>query len=309
MAKKSKGTAVKAKEKKSVGAIIRDTIVNIIMVLSIILFAIALYSGYINQDNPDEAFLLGYKPVYVMTGSMEPTLKVNGVVIIKQIDYDDVQVDDIIMYEIDDKMITHRVVEITDEGIRTKGDNNNVKDAYLLQPENIKGKAVAIWNWTATIVNKFSTTSGRTQLIILAALVVFLILFIIGISIILKAKKQEKLKAAEVEADEPEESIEEDEPVREETDEVLDEEELIQEESDEEKEPVESIPEESEPAPAPATVISIMPLPEPVPQYEAEEVTAAEGVHNDDSTPRKAVSDEESDNTIYIPLTFFEGGM
>lgn len=231
---------------RNIGVIIRDTIVNIIMVLSILIFALALYSGYVHRDNPNEAFLLGYKPVYVMTGSMEPTLKVNGLVIIKQIEYDDVQVDDIIMYEIDEKMITHRVIEITDEGIRTKGDNNNVKDAYILKPENIKGKAVAIWNWTAVIANKMSTARGRTQLIIFGALFICLILFIIGISIILKSKNKQDI--------------------------------TTDAHSTHSKE-------------------------------ETEQISSTEPVNSpelDNSTPRRALSEEEADRTIYIPRIFFE---
>lgn len=179
----------KEKKKRTVFQIIMDTIINIIMVIAILLFVLAILTIYNHKDNPNEAFLLGYKPVYVMTGSMEPTLKVNGIVIIKEAEYDEINIDDIIMYEIDDKMITHRVVDISDEGIRTKGDNNNVQDAYLLQPENIRGKAVAIWNWTATIVNKWKTPQGKTQIIMIAVFVVCVILLLTGIKLVLKSPK------------------------------------------------------------------------------------------------------------------------
>ena len=252
--------------KKNIGKIIKDLIVNIIMGMSIIIFAIALYSGYVHKDNPNEAFLLGYKPVYVMTGSMEPTLKVNGLVIIKQIDYDDVKVDDIIMYEIDDKMITHRVVEITDEGIRTKGDNNNVQDAYLLQPENIKGKAVDIWNWTAKIANMFSTAKGRTQLIIIGVFVVCLILFIIGIRIVINAKNS------------PSENTKK---------------------SKENKSKIESSTKQI--SNHQQTALDTINVNEKEPLIVMESVS----IPSEDN-PRKALSEEESNNTIYVPTIYFE---
>lgn len=179
----------KEKKKRTVIQIVMDTIINIVMVAALLLFVLAIVTVFNHKDNPNEAFLLGYKPVYVMTGSMEPTLRVNGVVIIKKAEYDEINIDDIVMYEIDDKMITHRVVEITDDGIRTKGDNNNVQDAYLLQPENIRGKAVSIWNWTATVVNKWNSPQGRTQIIIIAIFIVCVFLLLAGIKIIFKSKK------------------------------------------------------------------------------------------------------------------------
>ena len=84
---------------------------------------------------------------------MEPTLKVNGVAIVEKATYDEVEVGDIIMYQVGDKMITHRIIEKTEDGITTKGDNNNTQDAYLLTEENVKAKVVSIWNWTSIPLN------------------------------------------------------------------------------------------------------------------------------------------------------------
>lgn len=205
----------KNREKRSVAQIIKDTIVNIIMVAAVGIFILALYTMYQNQDNPNEAFLLGYKPVYVMTGSMEPTLRVNGIVIIKEVSYDDIvadyevaadgyiETDDhkndkrpIVMYEIDDKMITHRVVDVSEEGIRTKGDNNNVQDAYYLQPENIRGEVIAVWNWTAKLVEYWKSPQKRARMITIAvALVVFVVCLTIGLKMILKQKNKQEPSA------------------------------------------------------------------------------------------------------------------
>ena len=81
----------------------------------------------------------------------------------QKIPYEEVKVDDIIMFQIDDKLITHRVIEITDMGIRTKGDNNNAEDAYYLKENNVKAKVVYIANWTATIIDDLQTTQGKIK--------------------------------------------------------------------------------------------------------------------------------------------------
>lgn len=130
-----------------------NAISNILVVLSLCVLALSLFTAYQFRENPEDAYLFGYKPVLVLTGSMEPTMKVNGVAIVKQATYDEVQEGDIIMFEINDKMITHRIVNKTEEGITTKGDNNNTEDAYLLTDENVKAKVVAIWNWTSVPLN------------------------------------------------------------------------------------------------------------------------------------------------------------
>lgn len=135
---------------------IGDFIVNTLLVLSFVVLIISCYLVYTYKDNPDEAYLFGFKPVYVLTGSMEPTLREHSVCIVQKTTYDDVKVDDMIMYTIDDKTITHRIIEKTELGIRTKGDNNNVEDAYLLQPENINAKVVLRLNIVADIVNDCS---------------------------------------------------------------------------------------------------------------------------------------------------------
>lgn len=139
----------KNKKKTSVG----DVIVNILLVASLAILACSIFIAYKFKENPQEAYLFGYKPIYVLTGSMEPTMREKSVVIVKKATYDEVDVDDIIMYEVEDKSITHRIIEKTEEGIRTKGDNNNVEDAYTLTDENVKAKVVLRLNIVASIVN------------------------------------------------------------------------------------------------------------------------------------------------------------
>ena len=92
--------------------------------------------------------ICGYTAMQVITGSMSDTINVNDVVIVKLTD--DVKKNDIISYIDDNAIITHRIVDITDTKITTKGDANNSNDKPISKSDVI-GKVeyiipkVGIW--------------------------------------------------------------------------------------------------------------------------------------------------------------------
>jgi signal peptidase I len=75
--------------------------------------------------------------------SMNPTLSPRDLLEIEPCSH--VFIGDIILFRCKDKLIVHRVVGITQEGIMTRGDNNNINDSELLTPQDIVGKVVAAW--------------------------------------------------------------------------------------------------------------------------------------------------------------------
>lgn len=84
--------------------------------------------------------MFGLSFLVVTTGSMEPEINIGELVIIQE--KDKYKKDDIVTYlDKDGFLITHRIVEINDSFMITKGDNNNVLD----EPgsvETIKGKVI-----------------------------------------------------------------------------------------------------------------------------------------------------------------------
>lgn len=84
--------------------------------------------------------LWGHKPLVVISGSMEPTLKVGGILYYEKIDLDDFNKDDILVYKTKNHIISHRIVEIIDDGFITKGDANNSIDSILVKEEQVLGK-------------------------------------------------------------------------------------------------------------------------------------------------------------------------
>ena len=76
------------------------------------------------------------------TGSMAPTIPAYSLCLIDtHVDYDSLQVGDIIVYDrpYDHMQVVHRIIAIFDEGVLTKGDANPVDDGILLTEADITG--------------------------------------------------------------------------------------------------------------------------------------------------------------------------
>ena len=90
---------------------------------------------------------LGWETHPVLSGSMEPTLKVGGLIITKPENIQNIKENDIITFNISpDSMVTHRVVGIEiREGkpwFQTKGDANNEPDNDYVSSEGEKMRKV-----------------------------------------------------------------------------------------------------------------------------------------------------------------------
>ncbi|MCH5164101.1 MAG: signal peptidase I [Clostridiales bacterium] len=121
-------------------------VVCVIMVPLIIANLILIIKGQTNKDEVPSLFSVSQ--MYVLTGSMAPTINEGDLIFVKKIDGRDVQVDDIIAFfdpeSLDGVMIVHRVKEIATDAngnitFRTMGDANNVYDTFIISADNIVG--------------------------------------------------------------------------------------------------------------------------------------------------------------------------
>lgn len=154
-------------------------IIAIILIYNIILTTITAdkHTSFIN--------LLGYKSYIIKTDSMEPTININDIVIIKKVPEEKIENYDVITFIQKGKTITHRITDIDTEDeekkYTTKGDNNNIEDTFKVSYKDIEGKMVLTIPYLGTIVE------------ILENKIVFLVvLLIILISIFFVIQKQEK---------------------------------------------------------------------------------------------------------------------
>ena len=95
---------------------------------------------------------------------------VNGVVIVRRADIGDFAVGDVVCFVRGGDAVAHRVIAVTEAGLKTKGDNNPVDDAAIVLPEEIIGKCVIVMNWVAVFLNNLETPTGVLKVIVLPVL-------------------------------------------------------------------------------------------------------------------------------------------
>lgn len=112
--------------------------------------------------------LLGYSTAVVVSGSMEPTLSVDDLLVIHQ--ESDYTPGDIITFRSGSVLVTHRIVDETPQGFVTQGDANNAPDAQPVPPENIQGKVVTHIPFVGLVIGYLKTPVGLTILVFLGLL-------------------------------------------------------------------------------------------------------------------------------------------
>ena len=88
--------------------------------------------------------LWGQKPLVVISGSMESTLKVGSILYYHKTDIDKFNQNDILVFQSKDHIISHRIVDKTKNGFITKGDANNGNDSNEIKNNQVLGKGT---NW------------------------------------------------------------------------------------------------------------------------------------------------------------------
>ena len=148
------------------------------MKLKTILFTILL----ITVLTPFVCIQLPLDSVHFMTvsgTSMEPVLTHNDIAVFKPALDQEVEVGDIISYTYcfeNDETITiaHRIIDITDDGYKTKGDSLNQVDGYVVAEEDVLG---VMWFKIPCVV-KFGhfvhTLPGLFLVIIIPAVILIL---------------------------------------------------------------------------------------------------------------------------------------
>lgn len=97
--------------------------------------------------------LWGHKPLVVISGSMEPTLKVGGILYYEKMELENFKTNDILVYKTKDHIISHRIVNIVDDGFITKGDANNSVDNNLINKNQVLGKGT---NWSIPYIGYYA---------------------------------------------------------------------------------------------------------------------------------------------------------
>lgn len=116
-----------------------------ILILPIILWDLAIIIQ--TMQNPQETpSVFGIKTFCIISGSMEPEIEINDVVLIKEVPQNEIDKGDIISFVVNGETITHRVINIESRNgellYTTQGDANNIEDETKITFEDIEGKYI-----------------------------------------------------------------------------------------------------------------------------------------------------------------------
>ena len=130
----------------------------------------------------------GFSIFRVVTGSMEPTIPVNAVLVCKSTDIEQIKVSDIICFRSRESshygsIVTHRVVSIQEDGngelhLESRGDANYSSDPYYVTKDNLIGAVVWYTGQEGVLTGVLKFLTGPVGFI---ALIVFPILVIAGL--------------------------------------------------------------------------------------------------------------------------------
>lgn len=105
----------------------------------------------------------------VLSGSMEPELSVGDLIVVKK--QETYKENDVVVYQDGNMLVVHRIIDIEEETMTTKGDANNTNDQPV-SLELVKGSVVLSVPFIGSVVNLIKTPLGTICIIALAILLV-----------------------------------------------------------------------------------------------------------------------------------------
>lgn len=158
--------------------------IDILVFIITVLIFFSLYNFIsLKLLNKEYSNILGISIFEIVSGSMEPTLNVKDLIVVKKTN--DIKENDIITYIDGKDFITHRVIEINGNSITTKGDSNNSNDVKI-DKSSIIGKIIIRVPKGGLIIEVFKTPK------VIVSVVITLLLISLSISYIPKEKRRKK---------------------------------------------------------------------------------------------------------------------
>lgn len=184
------------KKRKKIEDIIKKKI-NILMyiiLIPILIYNISLIIQSLIKTSETPNFL-GIKTYVIISGSMEPSLQIGDIVIVKKVDQNELKKGDIISFRQGQSVITHRINEVIEENekveYKTKGDNNNAEDNGSVSYEIIEGKVIK----HISGIGKIAIALQNKGMIIFIILLLYI--YILYSGAIKRKKLQRKIKRKE----------------------------------------------------------------------------------------------------------------
>lgn len=155
--------------------ILKSIITKIIWIFLIIIVIFNIYNFVsINILHKDLATINGYALLEVVSGSMEPTIKVGDLILIDT-KYKEINKKDIItFYDINGSFVTHRVMDFERDSIITKGDaNDSIDEAF--SKDNVVGVYVTKFSGVGKLMSSFKNPFVMVMILIIGILICFFV--------------------------------------------------------------------------------------------------------------------------------------
>ena len=111
----------------------------------------------------------GVGSAVVLSGSMEPTLSVNDLVVVRAAEH--YSKDDIVVFQSGPELVIHRVVSVENDQLITRGDANDTEDPPI-STELVKGRLILVIPYVGLLIRGLQTLPG---ILIVLALAVFML--------------------------------------------------------------------------------------------------------------------------------------
>jgi signal peptidase I len=140
---------------KKRGSAGKTIVFTILMLLVVAVIAVFAASTLYRAKHPGDETFLGYKPLRIVSDSMEPTIQKGAMIIVKEVPFNSLEVGDIITFERPDGSLnTHRIIAFAEYGAITQGDNASFADASPVNAFTYKYKTIFVWNWVSTLFTR-----------------------------------------------------------------------------------------------------------------------------------------------------------
>ncbi len=151
----------------------------LIIIITIILSLILVFNIYnficLKIMHKDLATINGYALLEVVSGSMEPTIKVGDMIIIDTKAKDYQKGDIVTFYDINNAFVTHRIIEIDGKEMVTKGDNkaNSIDDPTSV--DKIVGKHIYTLGKLGILITSLKSPLVMFMILVIGIIICYLI--------------------------------------------------------------------------------------------------------------------------------------
>ncbi len=154
---------------KTIFKVIKYVLISILLVVFVSNFYVMIKSASNPGTHPD---VFGYSTAVVVSGSMQPEINVDDLVVIKkQKEYNK---GDIIAFTNSKSFVTHRIIEETQEGFVTQGDANNTQDEQKVEMQDISGEVIFTIKGVGRVVSFLKSPLGLMILFVLGFIIIAL---------------------------------------------------------------------------------------------------------------------------------------